>query len=91
MDEFEEIVQIEPGRYSFFVGVHQYTLTSPMEKERLVRVISKVQQLVDTFPVSLTQDQRLFLALITTMNKMDRLELKIDGISSKIKKEREQG
>ncbi len=91
MDKFGEIFQIEPGRYSFFVGVHQYTLATPMEKERLVRIVSEVQQIVDSYPAHLTQDQRLFLSLMQVVSKLDRLELKITGVSSKIPEERKQG
>jgi len=84
MDKFEEIRELEPGRYSFFVGVHQYTLSTPMERDRVVRVISKIQQLVDSFPAHMSQDQRFFLSLMTIVSKLDRLEVKIDGIKEKI-------
>jgi len=90
MDKFEEIREIEKGRYSFFIGVHQYTLSTPMERERVVRVISKVRQLVDSFPAHLSQDQRFFLSLMTIVSKLDRLETKVGSIAEKINKERKQ-
>lgn len=91
MDKFEEIRETAPGRYSFFIGVHQYTLSTPMEKERVVRIVSKIQQLVDSFPAHMSQDQRFFLSLMTVVSKLDRLETKISDISSKIPGERKQG
>ena len=90
MDKFEEIIQTSPGHYAFFIGVHQYTLATPMEKERVIRVVTKIQQLVDSFPAHMTQDQKLFLSLMTVMSKVDRLELKLNDISSKIPEERKQ-
>lgn len=91
MDKFEEIRELEQGRYSFFIGVHQYTLSTPMERERVVRVISKIQNLVNSFPAHLSQDQRFFLSLMTVMSKLDKLEMKISDISSKIANEGKQG
>lgn len=84
MDKFEEIRELEPGRYSFFIGVHQYTLSTPMDRERVVRVVSKIQNLVESFPAHLSQDQRFFLSLMTVVSKLDRLETKINDVSSKI-------
>lgn len=90
MDKFEEIRDLGQGRYSFFIGVHQYTLTTPMERERFARVISKVQQLVDSFPAHLSQDQRLFLSLLTMVSKVDRLEIKIETLADKLNMARKQ-
>ena len=91
MDKFEEIREIAPGRYSFFIGVHQYTLATPMEKERVVQIVSKIQQLVESFPAHMTQDQRLFLSLMTVVTKLERLDAKICDISSKIPANMRQG
>lgn len=90
MGKFEEIRETATGHYAFFIGVHQYTLATPMDKERLARIVHKIQKLVDSFPANMTQDERLFLSLITVMNRLDKLEIKISDASSKIPAERKQ-
>lgn len=84
MDRFEEIRELEPGRYSFFIGVHQYTLSTTLDRERIVRVVSDIRQLVDAFPAHLSQDQRFFLSLMTIVTKLDRLETKVAELTEKL-------
>jgi chromosome segregation ATPase len=52
MDKIEEIREISDGKYSFYIGVHQYTLTTPIPKDRFLRIVSRVQDLVDSFPAT---------------------------------------
>ena len=84
MGEMREIIKLDEGKYSFFVGREKYTLNTPLEEEEFRRVVSCVQELVATFPVNLSQDERLFLALISLSHKLDVLGCRVSLLAEKI-------
>jgi hypothetical protein len=89
MDKIEEIREISDGKYSFYIGVHQYTLTTPIPKDRFLRIVSRVQDLVDSFPPQMSQDERLLMALLTVANQMDKVFESISDLAEKIHLEKE--
>lgn len=80
MDETQEIRSLGEGRYTFLIGRQRYTLNSPLEEECFVRVVSAIQELVDSFPPKLTQEDRLFLALMSMSHKIDDIHNRIDKL-----------
>lgn len=83
MDETLEIRSIGEGKYSFLIGRQRYTLTTPLDEECFVRVVKTIQDLVGTMPPALTQDERLFLALMSLSHKLEELQNKIDSLVEK--------
>ena len=63
MDEAPEIRNLGDGKYSFLVGRQRYTLTTPLDEERFVRIVTAIRDLVASFPPTLSRE-RLLLALI---------------------------
>ena len=53
MDEAPEIRNLGEGKYSFLVGRQRYTLTTALDEERFVRIVSARQELVSSFPPTL--------------------------------------
>ena len=84
MGEKPEILKLDEGKYSFFVGRQKYTLNTPIEEEQIYRVVSCIQELVAAFPGNLSQDERLFLALISLSLKLDEFGCRIKDLSGKI-------
>ncbi len=84
MGELREIVKLDEGKYSFFVGREKYTLNTPLKEDEFRRVVSCVQELVASFPANLSQDERLFLALISLSHKLDVLGCRVSLLADKI-------
>ena len=84
MDEAPEIRSLGEGKYSFLVGRQRYTLTSPLEEERFVRIVSTIQELVSSFPPSLSQEERLFLALMSFSHRLDDLMVRLESVTEKL-------
>ena len=80
MDETSAITNLGDGKYSFFVGRQRYTLTTPLSEERFSRIVSAVQSLVSSFPQNLSQDVRLFLALMSLGNELDETQVRLESI-----------
>ena len=80
MDETSAITNLGDGKYSFFVGRQRYTLTTPLSGERFCRIVSAVQSLVSSFPQNLSQDDRLFLALMSLGNELDETQVRLESI-----------
>lgn len=80
MDETSAITNLGDGKYSFFVGRQRYTLTTPLSEERFSRIVSAVQSLVSSFPQNLSQDDRLFLALMSLGNELDETQARLESI-----------
>ena len=85
MYEALEIRSFGEGKYSFLVGRQRYTLTTPLEEERFVRIVSAIQELVSTFPPALTQEDRLFLALMAFSHQLDDIKCRLACITEGIK------
>ena len=85
MDEAPEIRSLGEGKYSFLVGRQRYTLTTALGEERFVRIVSTIQELVSSFPPSLSQDERLFLALMSFSHEIDDIKCKVDSVSETLK------
>lgn len=81
MDEAPEIRNLGEGKYSFLVGRQRYTLTTALDEERFVRIVSVIQELVSSFPPTLSQEERLFLALMSFAHELDDIKCKIDSIA----------
>ena len=79
MGEKPEILKLDEGKYSFFVGRQKYTLNTPIEEEQFYRVVSCIQELVAAFPGNLSQD-----ALISLSLKLDEFGCRIKDLSGKI-------
>ena len=81
MDEAPEIRNLGEGKYSFLVGRQRYTLTSALDEERFVRIVSSIQELVSSFPPTLSQEERLFLALMSYSHELDDIKCRIDSLT----------
>jgi len=84
MDNIEDIRDLGEGKYSFYIGVHQYTLTTRIPKDRFLRIVSRIQELVDSFPQQMSQDERMLMSLMTVVNQMDKLSGSISNLTEKI-------
>ena len=82
MDETPGITNLGDGKYSFFVGRQRYTLTTPLSEERFTRIVLAVQSLVSSFPQNLSQDDRLFLALMSLGNELDETRERLESIAT---------
>lgn len=85
MDEAPEIRNLGEGKYSFLVGRQRYTLTTPLEEERFARIVSVIQELVSSFPSSLSQEERLFLALMSFSHQLDDLTVRVESMTEALK------
>ena len=85
MDEVPEIRSLGGGKYSFLVGRQRYTLTTPLEEERFVRIVSAIQELIGSFPPSLSQEERLFLALMSFSHRLDDLMVRMESLTEEMK------
>lgn len=85
MDEAPEIRNLGEGKYSFLVGRQRYTLTTALDEERFVRIVSAIQELVSSFPAALSQDERLFLALMSFSHELDDIKCRIDSVTETLK------
>jgi hypothetical protein len=81
MDEAPEIRNLGEGKYSFLVGRQRYTLTTALDEERFVRIVSSIQELVSSFPPTLSQEERLFLALMSYSHELDDIKCRIDSLT----------
>ncbi len=81
MDEAPEIRNLGEGKYSFLVGRQRYTLTTALDEERFVRIVSAIQELVSSFPPTLSQEERLFLALMSFSHELDDIKCRIDSFT----------
>lgn len=81
MDEAPEIRNLGEGKYSFLVGRQRYTLTTALDEERFVRIVSSIQELVSSFPPTLSQEERLFLALMSFSHELDDIKCRIDSFT----------
>lgn len=77
MDEAPEIRNLGQGKYSFLVGRQRYTLTTQLEEESFLRVVSTIQNLVNSFRPTLSQDERMFLALMSMSHQLDNVSSRI--------------
>ena len=86
MDETREIKSLGDGKYSFWIGRQRYTLTTKLDAARFFRIVENVTIAyamgVDGFPQNLSQDERLFLALMALSHQMEELSRRIDEISA---------
>ena len=83
MDETHEIKYLGDGKYSFWIGRQRYTLTTKLEAARFFRIVESARELVEAFPPNLSQDERLFLALMALSHQVEELSLRIGEISDK--------
>lgn len=83
MDETHEIKSLGDGKYSFWIGRQRYTLTTKLEAARFFRIVESARELVEAFPPNLSQDERLFLALMALSHQVEELGLRIGEISDK--------
>jgi len=83
VDEIPEIRSIGDGKYSFLIGRQRYTLTTPLDEECFVRVVTTIQDIVKTLPPALTQDEKLFLALMSLSHKLEETQNKIVSLINK--------
>jgi hypothetical protein len=84
MSETPEIRNLGDGRYSFLVGRHLYSLTTQLDEESFRRVVEGVQNLVASFPPSLSQDERLFLSLMAMSHRFEELRKSIERVVGSI-------
>ena len=83
MDETHEVKSLGDGKYSFWIGRQRYTLTTKLEAARFFRIVESARELVEAFPPNLSQDERLFLALMALSHQVEELSLRIGEISDK--------
>ncbi len=80
MDDLNEIKSLGEGRYSFWVGRQKYTLTTKLEPARFRRIAEGVSSLVAEFPLHLSQDEKLFLALMSLAFQIEDLGGRVDSL-----------
>lgn len=85
MDEAPGIRNLGEGKYSFIIGRQRYTLTTALDEERFVRIVSAIQELVSSFPTALSQDERLLLALMSFSHELDDIKCRIDSVTEILK------
>ena len=81
MDEAPEIRNLGEVKNSFLVGRQRYTLTTALDEELFVRIVSAIQELVSSFPPTLSQEERLFLALMSFSHELDDIKCRIDSVT----------
>lgn len=86
MQEMSDIKKVSEGKYSFVVGRQRYTLSTPLEEAHFSRVVRTVQDVVSSFPPHLSQEERLFLGLMSlsheTATVVSKLEKLVDILES---------
>ena len=83
MEENSEIQPLGDGRYVFWAGKHKYTIATTLDVESLSRDVQSVRALIDMFPQNISQDERLFLALIALTHQMQELGLRAEELTRK--------
>ena len=83
MDETHEIKSLGDGKYSFWIGRQRYTLTTKLEAARFFRIVESAREMVESFPPNLSQDERLFLALMAFSHQVEELSRHVGEISDK--------
>lgn len=83
MDETHEIKSLGDGKYSFWIGRQRYTLTTKLEAARFFRIVESARELAEAFPPNLSQDERLFLALMAFSHQVEELSRRVGEISDK--------
>lgn len=71
------------GKFSFIVGKQSYTLLTSLDIVQLDRVVRCVQEVIGTLPKNLSQEEILFLALMSFANKLNEIDIKIAQICAK--------
>ncbi|MGI6442872.1 MAG: cell division protein ZapA [Synergistaceae bacterium] len=84
MGDMSEIKKTEDGKYSFVVGRQRYTLSTPLEENFFCSIVRTVQDAVSSFSPQLTQEERLFLALMSISHKSNSIALKLKGLIDNI-------
>lgn len=86
MEEMSDIKKMDDGKYSFVVGRQRYTLSTPLEEAHFFRVVRTVQNVISSFPPHLSQEERLFLGLMslsheaaTVVSKLEKLVEKLES------------
>lgn len=87
MDEAPEIKNLGEGKYSFLVGRQRYTLNTALDDKRFVRIVSAIQELVSSFPPTFSQDERLFLALMSFSHELDDIKCRIDSVTQTLEED----
>ena len=87
MDETRDIKSLGDGKYSFWVGRQRYTLTTKLDAARFFRIVESAREQVEACPANLSQDERLFLALMALSHRVEELNSRIYEISAKFDKQ----
>ena len=87
MEETHEIKSLGGGKYSFLIGLRRYTLTTRLESARFKHIVEEARELVGEFPNDLSQDERLFLALMALLHKTEELRNRMEALSAKFDEE----
>lgn len=80
MGDMSEIKKTEDGKYSFVVGRQRYTLSTPLEENFFCSIVRTVQDAVSSFSPQLTQEERLFLALMSISHKSNSIANKVEKL-----------
>jgi len=80
MDESSGIRRLDEDKYTFIVGRKRYTLTTSLDDENFGCVVANVRAAVDSFPPNLSQEDRLFLALMSMSHRMHEIGRRLDGL-----------
>ena len=86
MGDMSEIKKTDDGKYSFVVGRQRYTLSTALEEQLFSSVVRTVQEAVSSFPPQLSQEERLFLALMSISHKNIDVALKLEQLLKRLEK-----
>lgn len=86
MGDMSEIKKTDDGKYSFVVGRQRYTLSTALEEQLFSSVVRTVQEAVSSFSPQLSQEERLFLALMSISHKNIDVALKLEQLLKRLEK-----
>lgn len=80
MADVPEVKSFGNGKYSFIVGKLTYTMTTRLPEQDFKKLVVSVQNLVAEYPPYLNQDERLIMALMSILHKLEDIQDRMDDI-----------
>lgn len=84
-EETTGIRSLGEGRYNLRVGRQRYTIATKLSEERFVQLAESVQRLVDGFQSNLSQDERLFMAVMTLVLEADEIAARTEKLCDSLR------
>lgn len=83
MEEIQRINNLGGGKYSVLIGHKTYTVVTKLDEARFRRAAEIAISVSDGFPKNLSQDNILFLSLLSMAKGMEEISKKVDAIADK--------